>query len=74
MMQKVTKEDLIKYLERRDQGEKIELNDCLLDSLDLSGMDLHGISFDRTDFRNVKLDGANMSYCTALNAFLEDQL
>ena len=69
MMKKVLLEEIKELLERKEQGEKIELNDCLLDGLDLSGMDLRGISFDRTDFRNVKLDGADMSYCTAHNAF-----
>lgn len=69
MMRKISLEELLEYMKKRDLGEKVELNDCLLDSLDLSGMDLHGISFDRSDFRNVKLNGANMSYCTALNAF-----
>ena len=61
MMRKVSLEEIQELLVKRDKGEKIELNDCLLNELDLSGMDLHGISFDRTDFRNVKLDGADMS-------------
>ena len=69
MMRKVSIEEIKEALKRRDSGEKIEFDDCLLDSLDLSGMDLHDISFDRTDFRDVNLDGADMSYCTALNAF-----
>ena len=69
MMKKVSLEELLECMKRRDAGEKVELNDCLIDSLDLSGMDLHGISFDRSDFRNVNLNEANMSSCTALNAF-----
>ena len=69
MMRKIMLEELQQLLNKRDSGEKIELNDCLFDSLDLSEMDLHGISFDRADFRNVKLDEADMSGCTANNAF-----
>lgn len=69
MMRKIQINELQSLLQKRDLGEKIDLSDCLLDGLDLSGMDLHGIIFDRSDFRNVKLDGANMSHCTALNAF-----
>ena len=69
MMRKISLDELEELLKKRDEGVKVELDDCLLDALDLSGKDLHGISFDRTDFRNVKLDGANMSGCTARNAF-----
>ena len=69
MMKKVSLEELLECMKRRDAGEKVELNDCLIDGLDLSGMDLHGISFDRSDFRYVNLNEANMSSCTALNAF-----
>ena len=69
MMRKIEIEELDALLLRRDAGEKIDLSDCLLDGLDLSGYDLHDISFDRTDFRNVNLTEANMSGCTALNAF-----
>ncbi len=69
MMKKVSLEELQECMKRRDAGEKVELNDCLIDGLDLSGLDLHGISFDRSDFRNVNLNEANMSSCTALNAF-----
>lgn len=68
-MKKITIEELRAFLQKRDEGDKIDLSDCLLEELDLSGMDLHGIAFDRSDFRNVKLDGANMSSCTARNAF-----
>ena len=62
-------EEIEAFLLKRNAGEKVELHDCLFDGLNLSGMDLHGISFDRSDFRNVNLDGANMSFCTAHNAF-----
>ena len=46
MMRKVSFEEIQELLVKREEGEKIELNDCLLNELDLSGMDLHGISFD----------------------------
>lgn len=68
-MRKVLLDELESLLVKRDAGERIDLSDCLLDTLDLSGKDLHGICFDRSDFRNVNLDGANMSYCTTHNAF-----
>ena len=68
-MRNVCLEELEDLLLKRDRGEKIELNDCLFDGLNLSGMDLHGISFDRSDFRDVNLDGADMSCCKANNAF-----
>ena len=68
-MRKISIEELTDYLKKRDAGEEVDLSDSLLEELDLSGMDLHGICFDRCDFRNVKLDHANMSYCTTHNAF-----
>ena len=68
-MRRIDATELKELLSKRDAGEKLVLENCLLEDMDLSGWDLHGINFDGSDFRNVKLDGANMSGITAVNAF-----
>lgn len=67
-MRRVALEELKELLRRREAGEKIMLEDCFLEGMDLSGYDLHGIAFDRSDICNVNLEGANLSACTARNA------
>ena len=71
MLRRVEKEELERLLGERKVGECLDLSDCLFEDMDLSGWDLHHINFDKSDFRNVKLDGADLSECSASNAFFQ---
>lgn len=69
MLRERSKEELQEILSQRKTGEQLCLKESLLKDMDLSGWDLHNINFNKCDFRNVKLDGANMSYVKADNAY-----
>lgn len=69
MLRKMTQGELDVIIRNRRPGEQLDLHESLLDGLDLSGWDLHNINFNKSDFRGVNLDGANMAYIKADNAF-----
>ena len=69
MLHKLQKEELKKILDNRVIAEQLDLHESLIENMDLSGWDLHNINFNKSDFRCVNLDGANMAYIKADNAF-----
>lgn len=71
MLRKVELEELKAAIEQRTGNEQLDFSDCLFMDMDLSGWDLSNINFDRSDFRKVDLSGANLSGCTARNAYFQ---
>lgn len=69
MLKKLSQEELKEIIESRVIGEQLDLQESLITDMDLSGWDLHNINFNKSDFRNVILDGADMTYVKADNAF-----
>ena len=71
MLRKISAEELERIISERREGEPLDLSGCLFEDLDLSGWNLRGINFDKSDFRNVRLNGADLSGCSASNAFFQ---
>ncbi|MCI8884387.1 MAG: pentapeptide repeat-containing protein [Dorea sp.] len=71
MLRKIEKNELEQMLSGRKDKERLDLSNCLFEEMDLSGWDLCNINFDKSDFRNVKLDGADLSGCSAANAYFK---
>lgn len=69
MLTKRTAEEIKTILENRKPKERLLLQESLICDEDLSGWDLHNIDLQKSDFRNVKLDEANMSDIDAENGF-----
>lgn len=69
MLKQLSKQELKEIIQRRTVGEQLNLKESLIKDMDLSGWDLHNINFNKSDFCNVILDGANMTYVKAENAF-----
>ena len=71
MLRRVEENELSQIISARKEGEPLDLSNCLFENMDLSGWALHGICFDKSDFREVSLDGADLSGCSASNAFFK---
>ena len=55
MLRRVEENELSQIISARKEGEPLDLSNCLFENMDLSGWDLHGICFDKSDFREVAL-------------------
>lgn len=71
MLKQMELEELKTILSERGTDERIDLSECLFLDMDLSGWDLRNINFDKSDFRKCRLDGADLSGCSAQNAFFQ---
>lgn len=71
MLRRIEADELSQIISARKEGDTLDLSNCLFEQLDLSGRDLHGICFDKSDFREVNLDNADLSGCSASNAFFQ---
>lgn len=68
-MKRITKEEL-KELLNANEG-KVDLSNTLIEGMDLCGWNLQGVNFERCDFRNVQLKGADLSGVSAENAYFQ---
>lgn len=71
MLRRIGTDELSQVISARQEGESLDLSNCLFEKLDLSGWDFHHINFDKSDFRDVNLEGADLSGCSASNAFFQ---
>lgn len=71
MLRKVEFEELNRVLSNRKRREQTDLSNCLFYDMDLSGRDLRNINFDKSDFRKMNLNGADMTGCSAENSFFQ---
>lgn len=71
MLRRIEADELSQIISARKEEESMDFSNCLFEKLVLSGWDLHGICFDKSDFREVSLDGADLSGCSASNAFFQ---
>ena len=51
MLRRVEENELSQIISARKEGEPLDLSNCLFENMDLSGWDLHGICFDKSDVR-----------------------
>lgn len=71
MLRRIERDELSQIISARQEGESLDLSNCLFEKLDLSGWDFHHINFDKSDFRDVNLKGADFSGCSASNTFFQ---
>lgn len=70
-MKKIDAEELRVLLHERKKPNCFEIGEITIENADLSGWDLSYVNFSLCIFKNVRFDGADMSYSSVRNALFD---
>lgn len=67
-----TSEQILEMIRNQEPGQKLELRECKLEDVDLSGQHLANIDFEWTNFFNVDMTGTVFEHCDLNHVWFKD--